>query len=89
VRLVSYLKRNLRKIFMSQTTALKSVNDPVLPNITKLSCTEISVQPHTVMKADNYRSNSENILHTNKEIRMYGESEEAAPVSYYSDLQIF
>jgi len=39
--------------------------------------------------ADNYRSNSENILHTNKEIRMYGEFDEAAPVSYYSDLQIF
>ena len=68
---------------------MKSVNDLVLPNITKLSCTEISALPHTVTKADNYRCNSAKILHTNKEIRMYGESEEAAPVSYYSDLQIF
>jgi len=74
---------------VSQTAALNSVNYPVLPNITKLSCTEISVQPHTVTKADNYRSSSENTLHMNKEIRMYGESEEAAPVSYYLDLQIF
>ena len=55
---------------MSQTAAPESVNDPELPNITKLSCTEIGVQPHTVTKADNYRSNSENILHTNKKIRM-------------------
>jgi len=47
------------------------------------------IKEDTVTKADNYRSNSENILHTNKEIRMYGESEEAVPMSYYSDLQIF
>jgi hypothetical protein len=70
---------------VSQTGAMNSVNDPVLPNIIKLSYTEISVQPHTVTKADNYRSNSENILHTNKEIRMYGESEKG----YYTDLHIF
>jgi hypothetical protein len=84
-----YSHKNLRKTSASQTAALNAVNNPIFQNITKLSCTELSVQAHTVTKADNYGSNSQNILHTNKEIRMYGDSEEAAPVSYYSDLQIF